>query len=523
MSQQDNSKAPSQHGITQPIHAATSLPYQIAYIQVPASGAGDPNQPLRALPVHIVPFLAGGQMQGLQMHQLAQLVQNQQAQAALLQEAGRQGTAALAGQPDAASRGQASLLNLDPAMRAALAAPAPANTGTKGSAAAAQAKSLAGQQTTPTSEPAVNATGAAATAPAAAATRVAYASAIAADKPAAAEDTACAATQQGGQMANQAPQAESATAATAAVMAALQAAAAVATQNATAAAAAATTAMTTAIAPAFAQQQQRQHRQQGPSLDLSSAATDTTAGLSIKHQGNDSTSRNEEVDAAVAAAASQIPAAAAAAIAAAEAAAAARAAAAEAAATAPLDASAAAQPAAVANRVQQQQPIWSGSVSAQQRPKRNSRASQQVLVLDSDLDIDDNEPSLAKDDESLAGQQCTVAARTDAAATAAAAAAAGKIGLDSGDAAANAAAKAWAALGPEEPQEPTEREQRLQQRKRFNLKRKFADLTAQMEGALCEVRQRHDMLAGVARVPLRVGVGQVDQFTHGFIRRIAAI
>jgi predicted nucleic acid-binding Zn-ribbon protein len=62
--------------------------------------------------------------------------------------------------------------------------------------------------------------------------------------------------------------------------------------------------------------------------------------------------------------------------------------------------------------------------------------------------------------------------------------------VDAGVAAAAAAAAAGSAGAGHLLKETTARDLRLQQRKVFNLKRKFADLTAQIEGAVCEVRQQ---------------------------------
>jgi hypothetical protein len=63
--------------------------------------------------------------------------------------------------------------------------------------------------------------------------------------------------------------------------------------------------------------------------------------------------------------------------------------------------------------------------------------------------------------------------------------------MDAADEQDGAAAQAGAADGAADAaaglQEPSERVLRLKQRKVFNLKRKYAELTAQVEGALCEV------------------------------------
>lgn len=387
MSQQD--KQPSQQqGVAQPVHAAASLPYQIAYISVPQAGADGTGQSLRAVPFHIVPVL--GQMPGLQMHHVAQLLQGQQLQqAAVYHDAARQGAVLAQG----AGTGPAVLANLDPAMRAALASP-----GAVG--AAVKSPTVAGSQQTKSG-------GTAAGAPSASDA----AGGAAAAAPAAAGEAASSAAAERGNTAAPA-------AGTQAVANSVEAAASDGKEPAVA-------------SPARAQKGQKQKMQQQRTADAAGLPLVTASSASLPDEDVPTSPAAAAMAAAAAAAASQIPAAAQAAIAAAEAAAAAAAAAGAAGPlSGPTLAAAGGRPA----------PAAAVESPAAQKLQPTSNEQYDMMLLDSDAD----------------------GAPANSGGPAGATAAAAKKG-------------------------PSERECRLKQRHAFTLKRKFADLTAQIEGALCEV------------------------------------
>ncbi|KAF6253486.1 hypothetical protein COO60DRAFT_416932 [Scenedesmus sp. NREL 46B-D3] len=437
MSQQSDAKPGQSAGqqVQQVQQLAASMPYQIAYIQMPAGAGAAEGQTVRqpvAVPFHIVPLLGAAQgLGGLQMQALAQLVQGQQVQAALFQDPARQGAVLMAQQQqqqqqqqkqqqqDAATsraQQQGMLLGLDPAMRAALAGPAAGAAATAQGAAAAAA-AADGQQNQQHNDAAAGsaAAGGAASVAAAAAGRVGPA----------------------------APPLQVNSASLLAAAFQVQGAAALQDHAAAAAAAVAAAAGHNAATPRMHKQKQ----QQVVGLDLSTMAApeDAVAPPPV----------SAALEAAAVTAASRVPAAAEAAIAAAEAAAVATASTAAAANAVSVSAAAVPAGAAAHGQAGQQQALQQLQQHEQQQPQQpalqqhsSSREGPDQLLLDSDVDMD------------AADEQEEAAAAAGAADGAGGAAAAG--------------------LQP--------RVLRLKQRKVFNLKRKFAELTAQVEGALCEAR-----------------------------------
>lgn len=381
MSQQE--KQPSQQqSVTQPVHAAASLPYQIAYISVPQSGTEGGGQAIRAVPFHIVPVL--GQMQGLQMHHVAQLLQGQQVQQAVYQDPKRQGAVVVA---QGAGTGQAVLANLDPAMRAALAPPPTVSTALKGHnvAGSQQTKSGATTAAAPTASDAAE--GAAAAAPAGAGEAASSAAAEGTGKQPVREDGGPATTTNDKETERSQKGTKCST-------------------------------------------QRGQQKQQ--------AELPTIAVLSTAPDGDVPTSpAAAAMAAAAAAAASQIPAAAQAAIAAAEAAAAAAA-----------TAGGVVSPRFAGTAGMTQAEAAAAGASAPGQHQHYSGRNWDMLLGDSD----------GEGDVQAAGET-------------------------------GAGAAAQQAMGSEAAaKQPTAHDIRVKQRQAFNLKRKFADLTAQIEGALCEVR-----------------------------------